>query len=744
LKLRTISRRVPRAARHPFGIGFALFCSLTSVSLSASAQTATVPLRGHVPLLVMWATDIGSTSARETVSLALVLPLRNEAALDDLLIRLYDPDDPAYGQYLTSQEFTAQFGPTQADYDAMIVFARQNGLTVTGKHDNRLVLDVAGPAKSVETAFGVTLKQYVLPDGRVFRAPDSDPVVPVAIAGRLKSVVGLDTATVWHPHNVRRQNLVAGLFGFNPLTIGSGPDGGLSPSDIKTAYNLSSTTLTGTGQTLGLFELDGYTASDIAAYQKKFGLTAVPLQNILVDTATGKAGSGADEVTLDIELQNALAPGATKILVYEGPNSSKGVIDTYNKIATDNLANSISTSWGEYEAGSGSSTLNSENTIFKQMATQGQSIFAAAGDSGAYDNGSSLSVDDPASQPYVTGAGGTSLTTNGAGGAWSSETTWNGGSINNGAGGGGISSYWTIPSWQPTSLITSANKGSTTYRNVPDVSLDADPNTGYAIYVGGSWNVYGGTSCAAPLWSAFTALVNQQRVANSKSVLGFANPELYAVGEGTDYTADFHDIADGSTNLYYPAVKGYDLATGWGTFNGANLLVDLAGSGTVTPPPPPPTQLIVDPGFENGTNYAPWVATANVITEGDGEAPHSGSWEAWLDGYGVSHTDTLYQQVTIPSTITTATLTFYLHIDTQETTKTKANDTLNVEVRNSSGTVLSTLATYSNLNAATGYTLKTFSLSAYKGQTIQIYLIGTENNSLATSFVVDDFALNVQ
>jgi PKD repeat protein len=158
-----------------------------------------------------------------------------------------------------------------------------------------------------------------------------------------------------------------------------------------------------------------------------------------------------------------------------------------------------------------------------------------------------------------------------------------------------------------------------------------------------------------------------------------------------------------------------------------------------------PTQLIGNPGFENGsTNPAPWVATSGVIGSPAGEPPHSGSWDAWLDGYGTTHTDTLYQQVTIPSNISTANLGFWLHIDTAETSSTTAYDTLQVQVRNPSGTVLGTLATYSNLNAASGYTQKTFDLSAYKGQTIQIYLLGQEDSTLQTSFVVDDFALNVQ
>jgi len=157
----------------------------------------------------------------------------------------------------------------------------------------------------------------------------------------------------------------------------------------------------------------------------------------------------------------------------------------------------------------------------------------------------------------------------------------------------------------------------------------------------------------------------------------------------------------------------------------------------------PPQQLLGNAGFETGT-ASPWVATAGVIDNTASQPARTGSWKAWLDGYGTTHTDTLYQQVTIPSTATTATLTFWLHIDSAETTTTIAYDTLKVQIRNSANTVLATLATYSNLNKAAGYSQKSFSLAPYIGQTIRVYFLGVEDISLQTSFVIDDTALNVQ
>ena len=721
------------------GVRLALFACVLALSASAVAAQS-VSLQGHLPPILGSAQRLDRVAAGDQVSLALVLPLRNQDRLTDLLHRLYAPGDPLYRQYLTPDTFARQFSPTPADYEAVIAFAQAQGLTVTGTHVNRTVVDVSGNAQAVENAFGVQLHRYQVNGGRIFRAPSSEPQIPVQLVGRLAAVVGLDTAAVWQTHNRERPAAPASTPHalVVPLGIGSGPGGGLAPTDIKTAYNLNAVSASGTGQTLGLFELAGYTASDITSYESYFGLPNVPLQNVLVDSYSGAPGSGADEVTLDIELQIAVAPSISKIYVYEGPNSNAGVVDTYNRIATDNLAKSISTSWGLAENSSSASTRGSENQAFQQMAAQGQSIFAASGDSGAYDNRSTISVDDPASQPYMTGVGGTSLATNGAGGSWKSETTWNGGSIANGAGGGGVSTVWSKPSYQSTFGTSS------TFRNVPDVSLDADPYTGYAIYFNGAWNIYGGTSCAAPVWSAFVACVNQGRVAAAKSTLGFANTLIYQIGAGSRYGTDFHDIADNSTNLYYHATTGYDNATGWGTIN-AGLFTDLVnGTSGTTGGGGTPSQLLGNPGFENGANAAPWSVTAGVIDNSTGQPAHSGSWKAWLDGYGTAHTDTLAQTAAIPSTITSATLTFWLHIDTAETTTTTAYDTLKVQIRNSSGTVLATLATYSNLNKASGYAQKTFNLTAYKGQTIQIYLIGVENGSRQTSFVVDDFALNVQ
>jgi hypothetical protein len=221
-------------------------------------------------------------------------------------------------------------------------------------------------------------------------------------------------------------------------------------------------------------------------------------------------------------------------------------------------------------------------------------------------------------------------------------------------------------------------------------------------------------------------------------------------GDYSDMTVDpVDDCTFWYTQEYIPSNGSNNWRTRIGAFKFAGCGGSPTPTPTPTPPtptptptPPPPTQLLGNPGFESGNVI--WVATTGVITNSTGRTPRTGSWYAWLDGYGTSHTDSLYQQVTIPASVTTATLTFYLKIDTAETTTVTAFDTLKVQIRNSSNTVLATLATYSNLNKGTVYVLKQFDVSAYKGQTIRVYFLGVEDSSLQTSFLIDDTALNTQ
>ena len=577
-----------------FAFSLCLVLPGSRTAVQAAPASASVRLPGHIPAAAMArARALGRLPSSQTLTLSLVLPMRDPEGAKAFVGRLYDPADPLYRRYLTSDEFARRYGPTQESYDAVAAFARARGLTVAHVSPSRLLLSVSGSAAAIEAAFAVRLGRYQAANGRVFHAPNADPAIPVSLAGRLSGVIGLDDAAVRHPYYRRQGSLLSGTLkpAFKPLLspfllnpalgtfpepnqIGTDPFTGLkalTPSDIKAAYNLDQTPLTGVGQTMGLYELDGYLPSDITTYNSSFGLTNIPLENVLVDGYSGVAGPNAVEVTLDIEVMNALAPGASKIIVYEAPLTNAGGIDVLQKIADDNRAKQVSISWGLGENQTDTPSLNAENASLMQMAMQGQSCFIASGDSGAYTDGATLSTADPASQPFATAVGGTTLSVTRPGGSYASETTWadptpdTRSSFGSG-GGGGISKIWPLPDYQRGVGL------STTQRNVPDVSLDADPNTGYAIYYAGQWFPVGGTSAAAPLWAAFAALANQQRVKNGQAVLGFANPLIYKIGNSENYAAGFHDIADNSTNLFYHATVGYDNATGWGSFIGSGLL----------------------------------------------------------------------------------------------------------------------------------------------------------------------------
>lgn len=501
---------------------------------------------------------VGRVDSTTPISFALTLPPRDPAGLGTFLDRLYDPADPLYHHFLTPAQFTAEFGPIPADYAALEAAAVKAGLTVTTTYPGRTLLDVEGPASAVESLLGVHLNAYVDADGNSYHVPDATPQTTGTFAALGASAIGVDDVPAASPHISR--SLVPSL---------SGSPEGLTPVEVKRAYDMPAN-LTGAGQTLAVMELDGYNPSDIQTYRNEFGITGTPLSNILVDSASGIAGQNTDEVVLDIDMILTFADDANELLVYEAPNSNQGALDCYTRIAGDNTAKIVSTSWGAAENAEEHSFIESEATVFEQMAAQGQSVFASAGDDGAFDNPSTpstLAVDDPASQPDVTSCGATSLTLDPLG-DYESESTWNN---KIGSGGGGASSAWPMPAYQVEAGLTGSA------RLVPDVSINADPNNGYAIFLTqdgeSGWEEVGGTSASAPLWAGVTALVNQEKGSN----IGEANPSIYADASApVRYTRDFHDIADGSNNNHYTATEGFDETTGWGTPIGSLLIPDMA------------------------------------------------------------------------------------------------------------------------------------------------------------------------
>jgi len=522
-------------------------------------------LLGHVPTAVATSTLVSHAAPAEPMRINVVLPL--QPGVDDFIRRLYDPESPIFHQFLTPQQFCEQFGPSPADSEQVKRFLASHGLVAESQPGCTYVLRVTGSVSSVEGAFNLRINHYKRPDGTVFFAPDAVPTIHATVAAKIRGVVGLDNLPRYH---ARSHPAPVGLY---PL-FGTGPNGCIAPADIATAYNLKGIPSTGAGQTVALFELAGYDPKDIAAFEDYFHLPHVPLENIAIDGFNPSDPTKYNaEDALDIEMLVSFSPKISKILVYEAPSNSSSVLNLYYRIATDNLAKVISISWGSTENYTGSDDIGVNQYILQQMAAQGQAVFVAAGDCGAYDDAASactsvtLAVDEPAAEPYVTGVGISKLAVNAANGVWQSETAST-------QGGGGISSYETIPFYQ-AGMISTASLGSTTMRNVPDVVLTSDnSNTGFAVYVNGGWNSLGGSSATAPIWAAFAALVNQGRAAAGQTPLGFMNPALYAIARGTNYTNDFHDTVGGN-NGFYPAVPGYDCATGLGSFNGLNLYNDL-------------------------------------------------------------------------------------------------------------------------------------------------------------------------
>ncbi len=554
---------------------------------AATAQLASPVLAHHVPAIVSsgQAARVGSLPESQSMNVSMVLPLRNSAALANLLADLYDPSSPKFRQFLSVAEFTEQFGPTADDYGKVVRFAQASGLAVTDSPDNHLIVPVRGTVAQIQSAFGVTLNVYQHPtENRTFYAPDREPTPAVGVA--LKYVAGLDNFVIPHHAAVKAtsEQMMADV-------IGSGP-GGTSyvGSDLRAAY-YGGTALTGSGQAVGLYEYQsGYDIADVNETFRRSGQTySVPINNVVLDQVPPGANGSDVEQVMDIVAAIGMAPGLSQVRVYMGNVD----VDIYNKMASENIAKQLSVSWIRQVDDS-----TQVEPIFQEMAAQGQTLFAATGDWGSYPAPSYGAY--PAEDPYVTGVGGTDLLTSSAGGSWLSETAWT-------ASGGGISPDGiAIPSWQ-TGVANSLNGASKTLRNSPDVAALANPS--FYICETGECSPWGGTSLATPLWAGFMALVNQQAVEAGKAPkggLGFINPALYAIGEGSSYANDFHDVSGGS-NGGFQAVTGYDLVTGWGSPKGQNLINALAGapaSGFTLKNSAMPNGLFVAPGASGTTTIA--------------------------------------------------------------------------------------------------------------------------------------------
>ena len=558
---------------------FSIFVLLSGLATNSQAQTV---LTHHVRSATLngEAQAVGRLPEGQILQLDVVLTVRDRPALQNLLRDLHTPSSPSYRHFLTVQEFTERFGPSQGDYDAVVDFAKDHGFQIVGGTRDGMEVQIKGPVSAIEAAFHLTMRTYNDPTkNRIFYAPDQEPTTDLSFA--LWHVSGLDNYSIPHPMFVKRSDY-AQAHGVDPETLvshattGSGPSASFLGSDMRAAY-YGGTALTGAGQNLGLFEYEGTDLADLTTYFKNVGQTNnVPITLLSTDgTSTScvdtRAGGDCDdtEQTLDMTQAIGMAPGLASLTNYIGSTDTAiiSAMTTHSPLPT-----TIGCSWGWTPADP--TTLD---PYFEKMAAQGQNFFAASGDSSTW---SSSNEAWPADDANVVSVGGTDLVTDSAAGPWKSETAW----VDSG---GGISPDGiAIPAWQQLAgVINSGNKGSTTLRNGPDVSANAN----FTFYVCADQktctaNEYGGTSFAAPMWAAYIALVNQQLVADGKPTIGFINPTIYAqnVSGGAlsaAYATDFHDITSGTSGSY-SALVGYDLVTGWGSPNGTGLINALAPTST--------------------------------------------------------------------------------------------------------------------------------------------------------------------
>jgi subtilase family serine protease len=593
------------------GIGGAIASVAPSV---AAPNTAPVRIAGEGPPKVPHgAVRLGAVAPKTRIHVDVTLKLRDPAALHAFLAAISDRHSPLFHHFLRPGQFGPMFGPALSSVNAVQAALRQAGLSPGRVTSNRLIIPVSATAAAVERAFGTALVRYRLPGGRIAYANTTAPKIAANVAPYVSGVIGLDNlvrqqrmlarpsprAAAGHHALATRAFRAADASGPQPCSAAKteAADTGSYTANELASYYLMSPFYgqgdLGSGVRVGLFELEPNSTSDISAYKSCYGIST-SVSYVKVDGGAG-SGTGGGEAALDIEDVIGLAPDAA-VDVYQAPNSSTGSLDNYSAMITADKDAVISTSWGQCELYESATVVGDEQTLFEQANSQGQTVFAAAGDTGSTGclrsggpDAGSLSAGDPSSQPYVIGVGGTTATA-------SAETVWNESALEEGAGGGGNSADWCMPSYQyqtevPGLINSDSVKNSgcptaegTYVREDPDVTADADPQTGYVIYFSGSWTAIGGTSAAAPLWAAIAALIDA-----SPFCADYGSGDVGVLPQGLWETAEVDhsyiysggatepeivfDITSGNndytpsgyTGGLYPATTGYDQASGLGS-----------------------------------------------------------------------------------------------------------------------------------------------------------------------------------
>jgi len=636
------------------------FAAISAGVLLATTALAGTPVPSRDTPAAIDQGLVRDLAGAEKITVTIPLKLHDPVGAESFLRHVSTPGDSQYRKFVSSSEFAKRFGPTDADIAKVRESLAKFGLTVERK--TTTTLHVTGTPAQLEQALKVTLHQYSVPTrgeavGYSFREPTERATIPAEIEGLVHGVIGLSDRPRFHTNVTHALTKM----GNTPIAV----SGKVSTTGLYPAFGewtartfakyygadpLYTKGVTGKGETMAIVTLASFTPADAYRYWKDIGLT-VSESRIKVVNVDGGPGApsdqaGSDETTLDVEQSGGVAPGA-KIVVYQAPNTTQGFIDAFAQAADDNIAESISCSWGEWEwfdnlenspatdpvtGTKDVSDLTATHDVFVKSGSQGQSMFTAAGDAGAYDVNReygtdqaslTLSVDYPASDPAITAAGGTTLPGKQTYEYGPNNTlyhvnlpvenAWSWKYLNDlcvalkdpvvdcgifpVGGGGGVSVFWPRPSYQtglskfrdsepdqefiyygsiPTELVFKL-PGHYAGRNVPDISSNADPDTGYSLYytssASGKFGVktfYGGTSFVAPQFNGVAALLEQ----NAGGRVGFLNPFLYklAAESGTydGKAPSLHYILAGD-NDYWASRKGYTVATGLGTLEITHL-----------------------------------------------------------------------------------------------------------------------------------------------------------------------------
>ncbi|WP_266168527.1 S53 family peptidase [Dyella subtropica] len=595
-------------------------------------------------------TDMGLATASQPANVTLVLKLHNQAELESYIQDTVTPGSAHFHQFLTTSQFASRYGATDAEIAQVQAFLQTQGLTSTVL-PNHMAIRASGTLGQFSAAFQTPIHAYVSKEsGQSLHGPTQPLVLPPSIANTVLSATGLSNEKQYLSHRIHSTSLagqpqttlqVKASAATPNLTLGK--PGTYTVKDVANFYNINplySQGINGQGSTIAIVTLSNFYPSDAETYWSTVGLTTKPnrITQIHVDGG-GAFDGGSGETALDVEQSGGLAPFAD-MLVYDAPNAGNGFTDAFMQAVSDNKADSISTSWGTPEifnfaalnVAGASNTDTSDagdlqlfHQILLEAAVQGQSVFAATGDSGAYDTvrglgtgtgpgtfNAPLTVDSPASDPYITAAGGTTLPFSyhfhgGPTQSITKESVWGWDYIQNYfdtyvgkglinlfsvGGGGGVSVYWKRPFYQRfTDGIRKSEKDQTlTFndpqagptvllklpshfhgRNLPDISLNADPETGYFLVSttdGGAVTGEGGTSFVAPQLNGISALLTQ----SAGHRVGFWNPQVYLLQNIFGYGpwSGFNDIRHGD-NWFYAGKPGYQPGSGIGTLNVTNL-----------------------------------------------------------------------------------------------------------------------------------------------------------------------------